>query len=269
MMNQPANMRHIAVLVSVGQHPTSGAPRHCHNDSLALAIGLDLAKKNAAQLQVLHAGDAQNPALQDYLAFGAHEINVVSATANVDNIVENLAAHLTTVHIILTGTRAENTEGSGLLPYLLAAKLNIPIVANALEIKPIGEHLEILQFLPQGKRRRVVLSLPAVIAVHPLASPQLRYVFASQQQGRITALSRSNNNNNMPNKVNQNTQWQIEPKFRQPNQLKAAENLTGHARLLVAISSESKNGLVVNEGNSVDKAQVILNYLREHQLINY
>jgi electron transfer flavoprotein beta subunit len=39
--------------------------------------------------------------------------------------------------------------------------------------------------------------------------------------------------------------------------------------MLSAISSESKGGAVVNNGNSVEKAQVILSYLREHRHINF
>ncbi|MBY4858993.1 electron transfer flavoprotein subunit beta/FixA family protein, partial [Burkholderia contaminans] len=44
---------------------------------------------------------------------------------------------------------------------------------------------------------------------------------------------------------------------------------SGHARMLSATTTESRGGNVVNEGSSVEKAQVILAYLREHQLIDY
>ena len=49
----------------------------------------------------------------------------------------------------------------------------------------------------------------------------------------------------------------------------AAEKRSGHARMLSATTTESRGGNVVNEGSSVEKAQVILAYLREHQLIDY
>jgi electron transfer flavoprotein beta subunit len=147
---------------------------------------------------------------------------------------------------------------------MLAAKLNMPIIANALEVKQIGDKLEILQFFPKGKRRRVAVNLPAFVTIHPLAPVELRYAYERQQQGKIVPLS---NPINMATKSH--LQWKIEPKLRKPIKLKAPDNLTGHARLLAAISSESKGGAVVNEGNCVEKAQVILNYLREHQLINF
>ncbi|HEY4805258.1 MAG TPA: electron transfer flavoprotein subunit beta/FixA family protein, partial [Paraburkholderia sp.] len=70
----------IAVLVSVGRHPVSGAPRHSRNDALALDLARTLAGRHHARLDVLHAGDAADPALADYLALGAHEVEVLSCT---------------------------------------------------------------------------------------------------------------------------------------------------------------------------------------------
>jgi electron transfer flavoprotein beta subunit len=51
--------------------------------------------------------------------------------------------------------------------------------------------------------------------------------------------------------------------------LAAAEKRSGHARMLSATTTESRGGSVVIEGTSVEKAQVILAYLREHQLVDY
>jgi electron transfer flavoprotein beta subunit len=36
-----------------------------------------------------------------------------------------------------------------------------------------------------------------------------------------------------------------------------------------AVVSEAKGGVVAFEGTSVDKAQVVLNYLRNHRLIEF
>jgi electron transfer flavoprotein beta subunit len=51
--------------------------------------------------------------------------------------------------------------------------------------------------------------------------------------------------------------------------LKALDKKSGHARLLSAIVSETKGGVVAFEGTTVDKAQVMLNYLREHRLVDF
>ena len=257
------SVKHIAVLVSAGRHPLSGEPRHCHNDSLALALGLNLASK----VKVLHAGTPSNPALQDYFALGATQIDVVP---NSGDMIENLAAQLTDTSLILTGTRAENGEDSGLLPYLLATKLGLPLVADALTITPCGEQcdnqlqekqLEILQFLPKGQRRRVLVSLPALVVVHPSAALALHFIHARKNLGSINTLSASNTKA-------KSSQWSAEP-ARKPIKLVAQTTQTGHQRLMAAISNKAKGGTVVNEGNNVEKAQVILRYLREHQLIEF
>ena len=258
------SVKHIAVLVSAGRHPVSGEPRHCHNDSLALALALNLANK----VNVFHAGTPSNLALQDYLALGATQIDVVP---NSDDIIESLAAQLTDANLILTGTRAENSEDSGMLPYLLAAKLNFPIVADALEIKANHEQLEVLQFLPKGRRRRVLVNLPAVVAVHPSAAIALHFVHARKNLGNINTLHASDTKAKSPqfaSKQSDSKQWLAEP-VRKPIKLVAQTAQTGHERLMAAISNKAKGGAVVNEGNNVEKAQVILAYLREHQLIDF
>jgi len=260
------SIKHIATLVSAGQHPVSGAPRHCRNDSLALTVGLELAKSTSAQIEVLHAGNPTNPALADYLALGAKQVDVIPVAVDAD-IVDSLASKLGHADLILTGSRAENGLDSGLLPYLLAAKLSLPLVANALAIKPTADGIEVLQFLPKGKRRHVAVQLPALVVIHPLAPVELRYAFSRQVSGEIKqqpmpklAFSAS---------ITNNMQWQAQPAIRKPNKLKAQEKKAGHARMLSAIVSENKGGVVVNEGSSVEKAQVVLTYLREHRLINF
>ena len=252
------SVKKIAVLVSGGRHPVSGQARHCRNDSLALQIGLDLNQSLTSNIKILHAGEANNPALQDYLALGAAQINVVPTTGD---IVENLAAQLSNTDLILTGTRAENGEDSGLLPYLLAAKLNCAIVADALEITLRDNKLEVLQFLPKGQRRRVLVSLPAAIVVHPSAAVRLNFIHARQNLGSIVTLP-------VGNSAAKSSLWQSGAP-RKPIKLVAQIKQTGHERLMAAISSKTKGGTVVNEGNNVEKAQVILAYLREHQLIDF
>ena len=261
-------MKQIAVLVSCSKHPISGVARHHHNDSLALQLGLNLANKHTATLQVLHAGDAENPALQDYLALGASQIDVISATGNV---LEKLVTQLQNVDLILTGTRAENGEDSGLLPYLLADKLNLPLVAGALEISSHENtlyenqpNIEVLQFLPKGQRRRIVVTLPAVIVVHPLAPISLKFVHAQRSLGRINVMANKLSDIELSTHA---TTWITEPP-RKAIKLKAQTKQTGHERLMDAISSKPKGGTVVNDRNNVEKAQVIITYLREHQLTN-
>jgi electron transfer flavoprotein beta subunit len=259
-------IKHITTLVSAGRHPVSGEPRHCHNDSLAMMLGLNIVESTSAKHHVLHAGNPDNKALTEYLALGAGQVDVIPISDNTD-VIDCLAAQLNHVDLILTGSRAESGEDSGLLPYLLAEKLGIPLVVNALAIKSNTNTIEVLQFLPKGKRRHVTVKLPAIIAVHPLAPANLNFSYARQISGEIKSLPAPHPPTHSEN--DHQAQWQTQAAIRKPIKLKAPESKSGHERMMSAISSESKGGAVVNNGNSVEKAQVILGYLREHHLINF
>jgi electron transfer flavoprotein beta subunit len=255
----------VAALISAGRHPVSGAPRSCRGDAVAMALGRSLV---GDALRVVHAGAEQESSLQDYLALGARKIEALPINPNGD-AVALLAAYLKDVDIILTGVRAETGSGSGLLPYALAQALERPIVANVLEAKVAnsaasGVEIEIRQFLPKGQRRRVACSLPLVIAVHPLSPVELKYAYARRLSGRIVAISPSPA---IAQAVH--SSWTVEKVPRRPVRLKAQDKKSGHARLLSAIVSETKGGIVAFEGTTVDKAQVMLNYLREHRLVDF
>ncbi len=105
----------LAVLVSVGCHPVSGTARYSRNDATALTIALSLAQQHHATLDVLHAGDASNPALTEYLALGASRVEVLDAKPG-DEIATALSQRLKGYDLVLTGTRAEGGSDSGMLP---------------------------------------------------------------------------------------------------------------------------------------------------------
>jgi len=257
----------IAVLVSVGRHPVSGVPRHSRNDALALDLARTLAQRHHARVDVLHAGDADDPALAEYLALGATEVEVLSCEPS-DDAARMLAERVRGYDLVLTGTRAEGAHDSGMLPYSVAAALGVPIVGGAVDIDAESGGVAVVrQFLPKGLRRRVQTTLPAVIAVHPLANAQPRYAYARLRAGAIRPQRAVSTSVSMS--AAEAAAWTVGPIERKPVRLVAAEKRSGHARMLSATTTESRGGNVVNEGSSVEKAQVILAYLREHQLIDY
>jgi electron transfer flavoprotein beta subunit len=264
----------IAVLVSVGRHPVSGTARYSRNDAAALTLATTLAAQHQATLDVLHAGDPTSPALREYLALGAAKVEVLAVAAG-DDIAPALTARLKGYDLVLTGTRAEGTEDSGMLPYQLADALGIALLASAVDINieanieaNIESNLEsaritVRQFLPKGLRRRVQASLPALVAVHPMVNATPRYAYAKLREGTIEPVLVSAAH------PAESTAWTIKPATAKPVRLAAAEKRSGHARMLSATTTESRGGSVVIEGTCVEKAQVILAYLREHQLVDY
>ncbi|RFU44072.1 electron transfer flavoprotein subunit beta/FixA family protein [Paraburkholderia sp. DHOC27] len=252
----------IAVLVSVGRHPVSGVARYSRNDAAALEMGRLLASEHGARLDVLHAGDAANPALEEYLALGAERVEVLACSEDNDAVAA-LAVRVRDHDLVLTGTCAEGAFDSGMLPYQLADALGFPLVGAAVEALVAGTNVTVRQFLPKGVRRRVEITWPAVVAVHPLASVTPRYAYARQRAGAIEVSPVSA-------RVDaEAAAWRVAPVQRKPVRLAAQEKRSGHARMLSATTTESRGGSVVIEGTSVEKAQVILSYLREHQLIDY
>jgi electron transfer flavoprotein beta subunit len=250
----------VAVLLSAGRHPVSGAARACRSDAVALALGRKLAPD---RLRVVHAGSVEEPSLQDYLALGAGCIDVLAVPEGKD-LVPPLAARLADVDVILTGSRAEQGAGSGLFPYALAGAMGRPVVGNVLDVKFEKDDLVVRQFLPKGKRRGIAVRTPVVLAVHPLASAEFNYAYARRLSGRIEVDQAKSASN-----VDNLSAWTVSPVPRRPVRLKAQESKAGHARLLSAIVSEAKGGVVAFEGSPVDKAQIMLNYLREHRLIDF
>jgi electron transfer flavoprotein beta subunit len=150
-----------------------------------------------------------------------------------------------------------------MLPYRVAALLGYALVGAAVDLEVEAGLARVRQFLPKGLRRRVEAALPAVVAVHPLAEAKPAYAYARLRAGTVwpsAAAARVANT--------EAAAWQSGPVERKPVKLVAAERRSGHARMLGATTTESRGGNVVNAGTSVEKAQVILAYLREHQLID-
>lgn len=256
------SIQRIAVLVSIARHKVSGVACYSRNDALALEIGRTLAQASGMALDVIHAGDRSSPALADYLALGAPSIDVLECGADAD-VVGPLAERLKGVALVLTGTRAEGGQDSGMLPYRLAARLDYALVDAALSIEIQGREVVVTQAMPKGVRRRVAAALPAVVAVHPQAAATPRYAYARSVTGAIAHRPAAAVVD--PDAAH----WHTGPVERKPRRLTAPEKRSGHARMLGATTTESRGGNVVIDGTSVEKAQVILDYLREHRLIDY
>ncbi|MGZ9712752.1 electron transfer flavoprotein subunit beta/FixA family protein [Glaciimonas sp. GNP009] len=270
-------LKRLAVLVSVGRHPVSGIARYSRNDAAAMSMAVALAQSTAAiSLDIIHAGNPDNAALSDYLALGAKPVKVI-ALEDDQNIIPVLKQALENYDLILCGSCAEGGEASGMVPYLLASQLGLPIVADVIGITPdpasasddVKTDIMLQQFLPKGRRRAIAVTLPALLTVHPLAPSNARYAHASLQSGAIDRHKTRTQLSSVTNNLDQQQAWRLSPATARPLKLVAQEKRSGHARMLSATVAESRGGRMIQEGSASEKAQAILTYLREHRLVDY
>ncbi len=180
-------MADLAVLLSVGRHPASGRPRRAPTDAQALELALRL---RGAACRAIHAGDPATPALRDYLGMGLDALTVL-ATGPQDDPVGPLAAHLAGLRLdmVLTGSRGEGGEDSGLVPYAVARALGWRMVPDVAAIEPGEGGATLLQARPRGQRRAVSVPYPFVAAVHPAAPPARPVAFGPARRGRIETVA--------------------------------------------------------------------------------
>jgi electron transfer flavoprotein beta subunit len=253
----------VAVLISPGRNPVSGASRAAPGDVIALSLGRKIA---GDALRVVFAGSPEEKSLGDYLAYGAGKIEAVECPEGT-GIAPLLVGALRGVDLIITGSQAETGLGSGLLPYALAAALKCAVIANVLDARLDRDELHLTQFLPKGQRRNIAGRLPAVIVAHPKAPSNLRYAYARRQSGRIVPVCFEPPSAEALISI-KDASWTALPAPRRMIPLKVEMKQSAHERLRSAISQEAKGGIVVIDGSSVDKAQVVLDYLRENQVID-
>lgn len=258
----PTTLR-IAVLVSPAFHPVSGKPLRSSSDAAALELGLSL--DSPKRLTVLCAGMVSRDSLRDYLGLGAAVIDVLTVAQDAD-VVPALVARLRGFDLVLCGARSEGQAASGMLPYLLAEGLGMPMVGDVLEAQLNGRTLSVRQFLPKGMRRRLELSVPAVLAVHPRAPQTRQFAYARSQAGRISYAGST-----APGAAHPEPDWRLESASRRPRPLKAQVAQSGHSRMIGAIGGDAgaRGGLVLNQGSADQKAATVLAYLREHRLIDF
>jgi electron transfer flavoprotein beta subunit len=245
----------IAVLVASARHPVSGTPCAAPNDVVALELARAL---TGGRPRTLHYGDPADPALPDYLAWGAPLLEVIPSQPQVQ-AAPALAAALAGSDIVICGMRG--AAGTGMLPYVLAPLLGAPLLSDVLEVQLHPNGITVLQFLPRGRRRRVELPFPAVLAIHPLAPATPRYAYGRRRIGTVEVRSAVT-----PPSPDTGPVWHLEPRSRQPLPLRGADTRSGHARMLAAVAQVARSGELITTGSSADKARAVLEFMREHGL---
>jgi|GEM_PF-5083587 Electron transfer flavoprotein, beta subunit len=169
----------ICVCLSIGQNPVSGRPRMAASDRVAL----ELALASGADVTGVYAGP-KSDVLTDYLGMGLKQVHHIdSARADiVPLLVEFIRSG--SFDLVLTGTVTEAGLSSGMVPYLLAEELSLPLISRVVGIDARAG-LTITQAEAGGKRRMRTGAGAAILVVDAKAvQPRLSTV-AAQRAGEV------------------------------------------------------------------------------------
>lgn len=269
----PDSTARIAVLLSVGQHPLTARPRRADQDARALELALQLP---GVEVLPVHAGelnDQNETALRSYLGMGAAALKLLPA-AEGEDVLPLLQQGLRDLQpdLVLCGKRAERGESSGLMPYLLAQSLGWPVISGLVEIERLeAGHVTVLQALPRGQRRRLRVTLPAVLAMDDAApaarqsafGPARRGVLEVEQMVAVAEQGLANLNNLSV------LNWQFQPARKRPKRLKIIKATSARDRFKAAAAKAESSGGQVLQGLTPDAAaETILKMLREEGVMN-
>ncbi|CAO3361327.1 electron transfer flavoprotein subunit beta [Azospirillum palustre] len=244
-------MLDVAVLLSVGRHPVSGRARRAATDAQALEMALALRPK---RLTAIHAGPASDAdALRGYLGMGLERLTLLVLPEGSDPV-EPLIAHLCRLapSLVLTGRQAEDGEGSGMLPYLIARGLDAAVVPDVVRIGPsdgqpsmVGT-TDLVQALPRGQRRALTATGRLIATVHPSAPPARASAFGPARRGVIEPVTAEATADLFLSEC-EHRPWRPKPKLMRVkrsgsalDRLKAAtESKSGKGQLLVNPTAEA------------------------------
>ena len=248
-------------LVSIGAHPTSGRARRAEQDARAVELGLQLVGDN---LRVLHAGDAQEPALRAYLGMGLERLHILEQPVGADAL-PALTDYIRSspAQVVLTGSQAETGEGSGMLPFLLAERLGWPLVTGLAEVESLHDGVAlVLQALPRGQRRRLKVSLPFLAAVDNAAPKPRQSAYGPAQRGVLGVDSVEVVDDELL------TAEALQPAKPRPKRLKVIKAKSGADRMKAATAKASGGGGQVLKGVSPEEgAAAILKLLVEEGVV--
>jgi len=252
------------ILVSRGQHPNSQRAQRAPNDARAVEMALGLTSPE--KIHLVHAGDPREDFLKQYLGMGLAVLTVLDLPDSadplmtlVDFIQEQQPA------LVLTGTKAQCSEGSGFLPYAIAHHLKYTIAADVCEvtIDDTGKCVKILQAQPLGQRRILRAPLPLVATVGNAAAAPRMSTFAAARRGRIKTISVTAVEDHAAK------QWRTKPARHRVARLKGMHSDNAKQRLQAATAMQKRTGGQVVEGLAADEAAVmVLNYLVDEGILD-
>jgi electron transfer flavoprotein beta subunit len=253
----------VSTLVSIGAHPDTGRARRSQTDARAVELALNLTN---SQVEVVHAGNPEDPALSYYSGMGLTQIRVLAQEVQQDAIT-TLSSYFrdNMPDIVLTGMRTEGGESSGMLPFFLAYQLQCPVVMGIAEILSVENgKAQILQALPRGQRRAISVSLPFVASVD----------FAAREP-RQSAFGRARKCDVVTDYVAEQEQdsvranWEETSARPKAKRLKVVKAKSAADRFKAATAkTESSGGKVFKDQSVAEMAQVVFDLLLEEGVVH-
>lgn len=252
-------MRTVGVLVSLARHPKSGRLMLSPNDARAAAI----AKCMASEPRLIHVGRPEEQlVLRQYLGLGFPSLDLIEAPNDAD-VCAVLSNFMTKnpVDFILTGLRAMGQDDTGLVPYVLADSLGLPLIDRVLEFNPKTQIVQ--QFLPRGRRRELVLPNNAIVTASDHANLDLVYVARWANQGEI----RIHQGVEMQVKQVTSVDWIHESRKPGRERLSIKSDVSGWDRLARRMNTAGAGGELITDDSDRGATRVI-EILKEKKLIS-
>lgn len=259
-------------LLSLGKHPVSGRQRRAIEDAQAFEMAAKL-----GDCLGIHAGQYQNAEqLSPFLGMDIGPVAILDIESGSDPV-KALISYFEQAQfdIILTGSRAEDGESSGMLPYLLADALDIPVINQVcdVDINPSQKqdnHLDfnlshkntitVTQALPRGARRAVTVSLPCVLILDANAPTARQSAFGPASRGQVKRIQGESVVDETA------SQFTFEPAQKKPKRMKKVKAKTAADRFKAATASQAKGGQVITPKTPEEGAKAILDLLKEEGL---